>query len=152
MSMQGSSDMPGQLTHATAYIKDLRERVGKLKQKRDDCRSRIQRTTRSNGTNPAAARGSCGPHDIAMQCSGATHFDVNFTMSSKRSVQLHKVIRTIEQDQHIEIIEANSCFVDDSKIVYMLKCKVYTIYDPSFSKQLDGLLPAYDIVFSVHNL
>ena len=150
--MQGSSDMPGQLTHATAYIKDLRERVGKLKQKRDDCRSRIQRTTRSNGTNPAAATGSCGPHDIAVQCSGATHFDVNFTMSSKKSVELHKVICTIEQDQSIEIIEASSCFVDDSKIVYMLKCKVYTIYDPSFSKQLDGLHPAYDIVFSVHNL
>jgi hypothetical protein len=53
------------------------------------------------------------------------NFDMNFTMSSKKGVQLHKVIRTILQDQRVEIIEANSSYVDDSEIIYVLKCKVY---------------------------
>ncbi|CAM0912124.1 unnamed protein product [Alopecurus aequalis] len=139
---QGSSDMPSQLINATTYIKDLRERVEKLKQMKYG-HAKIQRTTRccgnSNVTNTAAATGSCGPHDIAVQFSGATHFDVNFTMTSRESVELHRVIRTIEQDQRIELIEANSCFVDDSKIVYMLKCKAISseaVLDASMVRRL----------------
>ncbi|KAM0913219.1 hypothetical protein ACQ4PT_012285 [Festuca glaucescens] len=124
---QGSSDMPTQLTHATTYIKDLRERVEKLKQRRDECRSKVQRATSSSGssnaTNTVAATGSSGPHDTTVQFSGATHFNLSFTMSSRKGVQLHKVIRTILQDEHIDVIEANSSYVDDSKIVYVLKCK-----------------------------
>jgi hypothetical protein len=112
--------------HATTYIKDLRERVERLRQRRDECRSKVQRATGSGyATNTAAATGSSGPHDITVQFCGATHFDMNFTMSSKKGVQLHKVIRTILQDQRVEIIEANSSYVDDSEIIYVLKCKVY---------------------------
>lgn len=123
---QGSSDMPSQLMHATTYIKDLRERVERLKQRRDECRSNIQGTTSSGSSNAAttAATGSCGPRDITVQFSGAKHFDVNFTMSSTKGVQLHKVVRTVLQDQGVEVIEANSSYAAESKIVYVLKCKV----------------------------
>lgn len=117
---QGSTDMPAQLTHATTYIKDLRERVEKLKQRRDQCRSKVQRAGSSSATN---ATGSCGPHDNTVQFSGATYFNMKFMMSSKKGVQLHKVIRTILQDERIEVIEADSSYVDDSRIVYVLKCK-----------------------------
>ncbi|XP_047068721.1 uncharacterized protein LOC124676728 [Lolium rigidum] len=129
---QGSSDMPTQLTQATTYIKDLRERVEKLKQRRDQCLSKVQRATSSsrsssssssNATNTVAATGSSSPHDTTVQFSGATHFNLKFTMSSRKGVQLHKVILTILQDERVEVIEANSSYVDDSKIVYMLKCK-----------------------------
>ncbi|KAM0856385.1 hypothetical protein ACQ4PT_049195 [Festuca glaucescens] len=123
---QGSSDMPAQLTQATTYIKDLRERVEKLKQRRDECRSKVQRATSSgssNATNTTADTGSSGPHDTTVHFSGATHFNLKFTMSSRKGVQLHKVIRTILQDERVEVIEANSSYVDDSKIVYVLKGK-----------------------------
>lgn len=124
---QGSSDMPSQLMHATTYIKDLRERVEMLKKRRDECRSNIQGTTSSSGSSNAAnmaETGSSGPRDITVQFSGATHFDLNFAMSSTKGVQLHKVVRTVLQDQRVEVIEANSSYADGSKIVYVLKCKV----------------------------
>uniref|UniRef100_A0ACD6AMQ4 Uncharacterized protein n=1 Tax=Avena sativa TaxID=4498 RepID=A0ACD6AMQ4_AVESA len=123
---QGSSDMPTQLMQATTYIKDLRERVEMLKQRRDDCRSRIQGTTSSSSSNATTtAAGSCGPHDITIQVefSGATRFDVNLTTSSREGVQLHKVVRTILQDGSVEVVEANSSYVDESRIVYVVKCK-----------------------------
>uniref|UniRef100_A0ACD5ZUH2 Uncharacterized protein n=1 Tax=Avena sativa TaxID=4498 RepID=A0ACD5ZUH2_AVESA len=127
---QGSSDMPSQLMQATTYIKDLRERVEMLKQRRDDCRSRIQGTTSSSSSSSSnatttAAAGSRGAHDITVQVqfSGATHFDVNLTTSSREGVQLHKVVRTILQDGSVEVVEANSSYVDESRIVYVVKCK-----------------------------
>jgi activator of HSP90 ATPase len=122
--------MPAQLTQATTYIKDLRERVEKLKQRRDQCLSKVQRATSSsrsssNAANTVAATGSSSPHDTTVLFSGATHFNLKFTMSSSKGVQLHKVIRTILQDERVDVIEANSSYVDGSKIVYVLKCKVY---------------------------
>uniref|UniRef100_A0ACD5VC30 Uncharacterized protein n=1 Tax=Avena sativa TaxID=4498 RepID=A0ACD5VC30_AVESA len=121
---QVSSDMPSQLMHATTYIKDLWERVEMLKPRRDDCRSRIQGTASSSNATTTET-GSCGPHDITVQVqfSGATHFDVNLTTSSRKGVQLHKVVRSILQDESVEVIEANSSHVDESRIVYVLKCK-----------------------------
>ncbi|XP_047075618.1 uncharacterized protein LOC124685316 [Lolium rigidum] len=125
---QGSSDMPAQLTQATTYIKDLRERVEKLKQRRDQCLSKVERATSSSrssstATKTIAATGSSNPHDTTVQFSGATHFNLKFTMSSRKGVHLHKVILTILQDERVEVMEANSSYVDDSKIVYVLKCK-----------------------------
>ncbi|TVU11276.1 hypothetical protein EJB05_44850, partial [Eragrostis curvula] len=105
---QGSSDLPGQLMQAASYINDLRERVEKLKQRRDDCYAKILQVTK------------CSCSNIANE---AAYFDVNFTLNSDRSIELYKVIHAIEQDQCIEIIKASSCMVEDNKIAYTIKCR-----------------------------
>ncbi|VAI85648.1 unnamed protein product [Triticum turgidum subsp. durum] len=96
---QGPPDIPSQLMQATTYIKDLYERVERLRQMRDD------------------------KTQVTVQLSGAAHFDVSFTTSSAERVEMHRVIRLIEQDGRMEVVEASWCFVDGGKVFYTIKCR-----------------------------
>ncbi|XP_025813191.1 uncharacterized protein LOC112890528 [Panicum hallii] len=69
---QGSSDLPSQLAQATTYIKVLRERVEKLKQRRDECYAKVQKSSSGNAENDAAVE-SCS-QDVQVQSTGAAHF------------------------------------------------------------------------------
>lgn len=71
-SQQGSSDLPTQLAQATTYIKDLRERVEKLKQRRDDCYAKVLKSNRVTAANEATLE-SCS-QDVQVQSTGAAHF------------------------------------------------------------------------------
>lgn len=106
---------------AATYIKDLRERVEKLKQRRDDCYAKIQQ-------GPGSCSQSQDKQDVRVQFNGAADFDVNLTMSSEKCVELYKVIQTIEQDRCIEIVEASSCLVEDGKTTHTIKCRVCMIH------------------------
>jgi hypothetical protein len=111
---------------ATAYIKDLYERVEMLRQMRDDKTQRMVR--RSCSSNVPSAQGAgpcpCGPRNVTVQLGGATHFDVSFTTSSAERLEMHRVISLIEQDRRMEVVEASWCFVDGGKVFYTIKCKV----------------------------
>ncbi|KAL6592639.1 hypothetical protein ACP70R_022479 [Stipagrostis hirtigluma subsp. patula] len=120
---QGSSDLPSQLMQATTYIEDLRERVQKLKQKRDDYYAKILQVTKCSCSNtPNEVPPEYCSKDAAIQ-SNAAHFDVNVTMNSEKCVELQEMIRAIEQDQCIEIVKASSRMVEDGKMVYTIKCR-----------------------------
>uniref|UniRef100_A0A0E0LBR0 BHLH domain-containing protein n=1 Tax=Oryza punctata TaxID=4537 RepID=A0A0E0LBR0_ORYPU len=127
-SEQGSSDLPSQLMHATTYIKDLRERVEQLKQRRNHCYAKMQQASKSSSSNDletTATTGSCSrSQEIRVQFDGAEHFDVNLTMSSESRVELYMVIRAIEEDGCVEIIEASSCLVENGNVVHLIKCRL----------------------------
>ncbi|KAF0931635.1 hypothetical protein E2562_005593 [Oryza meyeriana var. granulata] len=115
--------------HATTYIKDLRERVEQLKQRRDHCYTMIQQGSKSSSGNDlestAATPGSCShSQEIRVRFDGAAHFDVHLTMSSDNRVELYLVIHAIEEDGCIEIVQASSCLVEDGNIVHLIKCRV----------------------------
>ncbi|KAM3209657.1 hypothetical protein ACQJBY_064006 [Aegilops geniculata] len=114
---QGPLDIPSQLMQATAYIEDLYERVERLRQMRDDKTQRMAgRSCRVPNTQGAA-------RDVTVQLGGAAHFDVSFTTSSAERVEMHRVIRLIEQDGRMEVVEASWCFVDGGKVFYTIKCR-----------------------------
>ncbi|KAL5199358.1 hypothetical protein ABZP36_020561 [Zizania latifolia] len=113
---QGSSDLPSQLMHATTYIKDLRERVEQLKQRRDHCFSKIQQQASQSSRVNVETR-------IRVQSDGATFFDVNLTTSSENGVGLHTVIQTIEEDRRVEIVDVSSCLVEGGETAHMIKCR-----------------------------
>uniref|UniRef100_A0A0E0E223 BHLH domain-containing protein n=1 Tax=Oryza meridionalis TaxID=40149 RepID=A0A0E0E223_9ORYZ len=109
---------------STTYIKDLRERVQQLKQRRDHCYAKIQQAS-SNDLETTATPGSCSRSpQIRVQFDGAAeHFDVNLTTSSESRVELYMVIRAIEEDGCVEIVEASSCSVEDDNVVHLIKCR-----------------------------
>ncbi|KAF7108213.1 hypothetical protein CFC21_108731 [Triticum aestivum] len=110
---QGPPDIPSQLMQATAYIEDLYERVERLRQMRDDKTQR--RSCRVPNTQGTA-------RDVTVQLGGAAHFDVSFTTSPAERLEMHRVIRLIEQDGRMEVVEASWCFVDGGKVFCTIKC------------------------------
>ncbi|VAI85647.1 hypothetical protein VPH35_128710 [Triticum aestivum] len=122
---QGPPDIPSQLMQATTYIKDLYERVERLRQMRDDKTQSRRMAGRSCSSNvlDTGRAGPWGPGDVTVQLSGAAHFDVSFTTSSAERVEMHRVIRLIEQDGRMEVVEASWCFVDGGKVFYTIKCR-----------------------------
>lgn len=124
MGDQGPPDIPSQLMQATAYIKDLYERVEMLRQMRDDKTQRMARRSCSSNVPSTQGAGPCGPRDVTVQLGGAAHFDVSFTTSSAERVEMHRLIRLIEQDRRMEVVEASWCFVDGGKVFYTIKCRV----------------------------
>ncbi|XP_044958983.1 uncharacterized protein LOC123410152 [Hordeum vulgare subsp. vulgare] len=125
---QGPPDVPSQLMQATAYIQDLYERVEMLRQMRDDKTQRTVGRSSSGSSNvpprtEGAGRCACGPPDITVHLSGVAHFDVSFTTSSAGRVEMHRVIRLVEQDRRMEVVEASWCLVDGGKVFYTIKCK-----------------------------
>ncbi|RLM55223.1 hypothetical protein C2845_PM10G08780 [Panicum miliaceum] len=77
--MDVMEDLPSQLAQATTYIKDLQERVEKLKQRRDECYAKVQKSSSGNAANEAALESShrmfrYNPQEQLI-------FDVNLTMN-----------------------------------------------------------------------
>ncbi|KAF7095114.1 hypothetical protein CFC21_097348 [Triticum aestivum] len=121
---EGPPDIPSQLMQATAYIEDLYERVERLRQMRDDKTQsrRMAGRSCSGSVLDTGGAGPSGPGDVTVQLGGAAHFDVSFTTGSAERVEMHRVIRLIEQDGRMEVVEASWCFVDGGKVFYTIKC------------------------------
>ncbi|KAG8076707.1 hypothetical protein GUJ93_ZPchr0006g41764 [Zizania palustris] len=116
---QGSSDLPSQLMRVTAYIKDLRERVEQLKQRRDHCFSKIQQQASQSTSSRLNVETR-----IRAKSDGETFFDVNLATSSEKRVELHAVIQTIEEDRRVEVVDVSSCLVEGGEsTAHVIKCR-----------------------------